>query len=362
MPFNTKQNKSICILPWIHKYRSVGGHESPCCIAENFQNETMQDIRTQMLSDKKPKVCDICYKSESNGGWSRRLEETTKWISKHGAPDIDKPKIQYLDIRFDPTCNMKCKTCNPGSSTLWQKEKGVHYPVNQDSYEEFSKIDKTNLKQVYLAGGEPTFIKKYLDFLNDLYECNPECEVVINSNLKSLSNEWKNVFVKFKNLSLICSCDATDQLGTYIRYPLNWETFEKNVQFAVKNVNHFEFNMVCSNLNTHKIFETCNWMSKYTKNIGLEILSKPEIFSAKSVPKNFRQVYIESIQKLLKFPVSIHKYAKFRNNINYLIKLYSQDNYDSNLHANLFEEIKEQDSHRNLKLKDVDSFLYNWIK
>ena len=137
--FNVKQNKSICVLPWIQEFKSVGGHTAPCCVAKPLKNQTMADIRKQMLQDKSPNACEICYKSERHSNWSHRLEQTATWIKKHGEPDVNNPSIQYVDIRFDPTCNLKCKTCNPGSSTLWQKEKGIKFNINQENYNELEK-------------------------------------------------------------------------------------------------------------------------------------------------------------------------------------------------------------------------------
>ena len=58
---------------------------------------------------------------------------------------------------------------------------------------------KQDLKKIYLAGGEPTYIKNYLSFLRELYKQNPECEVVVNSNLKKLPDAWKIIISKFKN-------------------------------------------------------------------------------------------------------------------------------------------------------------------
>ena len=51
----------------------------------------------------------------------------------------------------------------------------------------------------------------------------------------------------------------------------------------------------------------------------------------------------------------------FRNKVKYLIKKYAESPYDNILHQTLTKEINEQDSHRTLKLQDVDAFLYGWI-
>ena len=211
------------------------------------------------------------------------------------------------------------------------------------------------------CGGEPTYIKGYLSFLQELLLVNPTCEVIINTNLKKLPDAWKKIITAFKNLTVVCSLDAIETLGTYVRYPLGWNEFEQNVKFVSENANFLQFNLVASNLTVHKLFETCNWMKKYSNNINLSILRQPKIFTEYAVPLEQRQTYVNNVKKLMKFPVSVHYAARFRNEINYIIKKYSNSGYVSGLHKKLKEELLEQDSHRSLKLQEVDSFLHSWI-
>ena len=289
------------------------------------------------------------------------MQETNDWLAKFGEPDIENPKLEFVDVRYDPTCNLKCKTCGPHDSTLWQKEKGIKIAVNNQNKDYLNNIDKKMLKKVYLAGGEPTYIKGYLEFLEELYAVNPDCEVIVNTNLKKLPEAWKNIIKKFKNLTVVCSCDAIGTLGTYMRYPLGWEEFEENVKFVSENANFLQFNLVASNLTVHKLYETCTWMKQYSKHINLSILGTPNIFSEEAVPVEHRDVYVDNVKKLLKFPVSIYCATRFRNEVNYLIKKYSTSVYVKALHTKLRQEIADQDSHRSLKLEEVDSFLHSWI-
>ena len=360
--FDTKKNPSICVFPWVHEYRTIRGKTAPCCQGNELQkNETMSLIRQEMLDGIKPRACNTCYKKEAESKWSPRIEETIDWIKKFGEPDIHDPKLEYADIRFDPTCNLKCKTCGPASSTLWQKEKNISIPVNKVNSDHMINIDKKQLKKIYLAGGEPTYVKGYQSFLEELFVVNPLCEVIINTNLKKLTDPWRALIKKFKNLTVICSCDAIESLGAYVRYPLGWDEFKDNVKFVSENANFLQFNLVASNLTSHRLYETCSWMKTFSNSINIQILSEPECFLENAVPVEYRQHYLENIKKLIKFPVSVHYAMNFRSKIQYLIKKYSEATYDELLHRQLLEEINEQDSHRTLKLQDVDTFLYSWI-
>ena len=102
-------------------------------------------------------------------------------------------------------------------------------------------------------------------------------------------------------------------------------------------------------------------MKKFSNSINIIILEEPDLFSERAVPYADRDVYIENIEKLQKFPVSVHYALSFRNKIQYLLKRYHNSVYDEGLHKSLHAEIIEQDSHRSLELQDVDPFLYSWI-
>jgi sulfatase maturation enzyme AslB (radical SAM superfamily) len=292
-----------------------------------------------------------------NNESSPRIRETIDWLKKFGEPDINNPVIQHLDVRNDPTCNLKCKTCGPYASTLWAKEKGV---IVKFPDHDLTKYDKTQLRKIYLAGGEPTYNKSYLEFLNELATVNPACEVMINTNLKSLPEEWKTVISTFKNLTVIISCDAIEDLGCYVRYPLKWNQFEENVKFVSERANFTMFNLVPSNLTVHSIDRTVAWMAKYTNNISLTVVGGDH-WEHRAVPLEHRPRYVESLKKLLKFPVGAWSAHKFRLNLDSLIDKYESNDYDPDLHTRLQTEIAEQDSHRTTQLKDVDPFLHSWI-
>ena len=360
--FDTKNNKAICVLPWIHDFSTIQGAKAPCCYANPLQNnQTMQQVRDQMLAGVQHPACTTCYVKEQKSGWSQRLLETSDWIAKHGEPDTNNPKVNSIDVRFDNTCNLKCKMCGPHSSTLWQKELGIKIKPGTDNKKYFTGMEKKELKKVYMAGGEPTYITTYLEFLEELHEVNPSCEVIINSNLKRLPDRWKDVIKKFQNLTVVCSCDATEKLASYWRYPLQWDEFSDNVRFVSEHANCLEFNLVASNMTTHMIHDTCTWMAKFTKNIVIEIIRQPDHFTEAAVPLHTRKRYIEQIDKIQHFPVALYQAPRFRSVSRWLLKKYHSTPYSPTLHKKLADEIAKQDANRTLKLQEVDHFLNDWI-
>ena len=355
--FNLYKNKAICVLPWVHECYDLGGKQRACCWSSNLDNKNIQDIQQQMLKEEKPTECYKCYEFESHGELSPRITETTNWIKKFGEPDITQTTVQSIHILNDPTCNLKCKTCGPSSSTLWMKEKGlpITFPKNN-----FDKYDLKKLKKINLSGGEPTYNKSYEELCDRLLKENPDCELMITSNLKRLPEKWKEIICTFKNISVIVSCDALNKLGCYVRYPLGWKQFQENVKFVSENANHMHFNLVPSNLVLHKINETTEWMQQFTKNIHLNQIVG-DIWTHLPVPYSHREPYLEALNKITKLKISPSYAPSFRTTVKSYIEKYKQKNHNVVLQETLAKEIAEQDSHRTAQLKDVDPFLYSWI-
>ena len=178
--------------------------------------------------------------------------------------------------------------------------------------------------------------------------------------MKRLPTEWKSIISSFQNLSVIISCDAIHDLGCYVRYPLEWSQFEENVKFVRDNANFTMFNLVASNLTVHSIDKAIKWMNQYSNHISLTVVDG-DIWQHSAVPLKFREVYVQSLEKIVNFPISNWSSHKFRLNCKSLIEKYRSKEYDINLHKKLQQEITEQDSHRKSKLKTVDSFLDSWI-
>ena len=357
--FDLKNNKAICALPFVHQFLDFQGKQRPCCISKQLTDgRTMDDVRGEMLKGVRPKECEICYSNEDKKQSSQRIIQTVKHIKrdKISSPDCD---IISIDFRNDQTCNLKCKYCGPWASTLWQKEKGM--VENTTSYKELDRVDKSKLKYVYLAGGEPTLSDRYITFINELTAVNPDCEITINSNLNRLSDEWKDTIKKCNNICFIMSCEATEMLGSYLRYPLNWEKFESNVEFVVKNTNFSYFNLVGNCLNLHVLDKTINWMCGHTKNVSLQILKTPIHYQIYAIPKEHRKPYIESVKKTMGITLDSYVAYQFKDNLRWFEDALSEDNYDKSLHEALKRDILEQDNHRHISLSEADPFLYEWV-
>ena len=146
---------TYCPLPWQHLATHPHGGVTTCCIsdhtdglnrARNFKgeydeflslnNQTIEqhmnsdyykEVRKQMLNNEMPKACMRCYNEEDNGIRSKRDHEksvfpqnSANWASgitrEDGSIDMD---LRFVELRLGNVCNVRCRTCNPASSSKW---------------------------------------------------------------------------------------------------------------------------------------------------------------------------------------------------------------------------------------------------
>ena len=91
---NSQKNKSdtFCILPWVHIATAATGEVRLCCEASGrinngnrpfrlgtdsiddvWNSESMKETRRKMLAGERVDQCDKCYKTEAEGGKSKRI-------------------------------------------------------------------------------------------------------------------------------------------------------------------------------------------------------------------------------------------------------------------------------------------------
>ena len=139
------ENKTFCMYPWIHLHAFPTGEAYPCCHAEmkpgvvgNCRTQTlkeiwngqpMQQLRDDMLNERKNPACVRCYEQEASGFFSGR-RSANKHHGHHireiyttdstGANDV--MVLTYWDIRFSNLCNLRCRSCGHIFSSQWYQD------------------------------------------------------------------------------------------------------------------------------------------------------------------------------------------------------------------------------------------------
>lgn len=283
-----KHGKHFCVLPWVHFHSWPDGRVMPCCIADSnkpvaninnnesviqmMNSEDYKKMRTQMLNDEPVEACKRCYDLELMGTWTmrqshnkRRGLEYVKDISETTKDDgeITEFKMKYMDLRFSSICNMKCRSCGPGCSSLWAQEFVDRMGTDEyekyfgtrkiviNASEEMSFMNKLkpylkDVLEVYFAGGEIIITPEHYECLDYWIEngLNEQIELTYTTNFSSLKFKDKDLigyWKKFPKLKIWASLDADGDVAELIRKGTDWDRIVKNIRAVKEQVPHAEF-------------------------------------------------------------------------------------------------------------------------
>lgn len=265
------QLDSFCAAPWIHSHVEAMGTRRLCCIARSapdelssvshaeFANsEYMKGIRRQMMSGVLPDDCTSCavpakkevYRLYFNSRFSHHLDAIRGATRDDGSTSAP---VVSLDYRGH-TCNLKCRTCGPWSSSSWLKVRnenelrlrtlayGSDLRVLEDSISrspyqrEFLEVVKNHpIEELYFAGGEPLASPEHhrvLDHLIETGRCR-EIHLAYNTNLSlghATIEKWIARIRQFRSVYIGCSIDGVREVAEYIRTGLQFDRFEANLR------------------------------------------------------------------------------------------------------------------------------------
>jgi sulfatase maturation enzyme AslB (radical SAM superfamily) len=153
--------------------------------------------------------------------------------------------------------------CGPENSNLIEKEYktiGIYENNTPIEYTDFNFIEFTNLKKLYVAGGEPTAMPEFYEFLRScIDQNNTSFEFVVNTNAVKFSKKLLNLFAQFSNLQFIVSIDGLDSVNHYIRWPSEWKTIINNVHDLKKQGHIVSLNTTVSIYNISNLYLLLNF-------------------------------------------------------------------------------------------------------
>lgn len=273
---------TFCPAPFFSYYIDTNNTLAACCIhntanerdfidrplAELYNRDFFKNLRRDLLTGVKNKICDRCWKTEEISANSLR-SGMLDWFKFWEASDrirssinedysLTDPTINYIDVRFDNTCNLRCRSCLSHYSTSWyaeekaMKTQGVipnsHAPVQfTNSTLTVNELKPTldTCRRIYFAGGEPMVTPQHYEILQYLIDKGrTDIEIYYNTNFSKLTHGkhdaielWKH----FKDVTIGASLDGSRERGEYARKNISWQQVEKNRQRMIKEVPHVRF-------------------------------------------------------------------------------------------------------------------------
>lgn len=337
---------SFCVLPWNHLATHPHGTASLCCVSDHeaardmawnarelldlhlhsidelLNSESFRKVRLQMLRGEEPPVCHGCFDGERAGLESKRQRETALYgltIDQARAatsPDgAIAPDLQYIELRLGNICNLKCRTCNPASSSKWHGdyaalERKLGFLTAYDTAADFSWPESEafwnrllevspRLSVLYLNGGEPMLIRRHWDFLRRLVELDRARDVTIeySTNMTGIPAEAFALWRHFRKVVIKASIDDLAERNHYIRHPTEWALVERTLEQlrAAGGVELFVLQTV-SAMNFYYLDEFYSWADERQLQVAHNLVTDPSYLGPLALPLSVRRRALDKLR------------------------------------------------------------------
>ena len=200
----------------------------------------LKHLKEKNLAGQWDNDCYNCQNLEGAGIHSFR-QGMNDGLEIYGKTDLSGPA--RIDIMFDISCNLACRTCGTHSSTYWQKHLQSigewHAPIftprsKQEVLSTLATIDLTNLRQVVFCGGETLLGQEYWDVARWLTSAVPDSKnnltICFQTNgTQTISPRNFDIIEACKLVKLHVSIDGIEQRFEYLRWPAKWHEVSNNV-------------------------------------------------------------------------------------------------------------------------------------
>jgi MoaA/NifB/PqqE/SkfB family radical SAM enzyme len=327
---------TFCSLPWRHLATHPDGGVTLCCVsdhtngmsrAKNYNPKTFlnlnensieeivnsdyfKEVRLQMLNNEIPESCKRCFDEEKAGVRSKRMEENEKFsFTKNHAHEITADdgtipvNFNFVELRLGNLCNLKCRTCNPNSSTKWM----IPYQRMQSELKFVTQYDKKisttwtedekfwedlyrhsdDLELIYVNGGEPTLVEKHWKYLENLIDKKLNEKIVLwyNINMTNIPDKLLSLWKKFKKVQITCSIDDLYERNDYIREGSDWNTIIDNLE-KLQNEKwlHLSVCQTISWMNVYYINDFIKFMKNRNLHVHMNYVYDPHFLSLQCLP------------------------------------------------------------------------------
>ena len=372
-------NPYFCPMPWSGMMYNFDGQVKNCIRSAgklgSIKEQSIQEIlvdnnmsrQNQIVNQQPVPTCHTCYDLEHGNKGFDIISDRVFYIRelKHTPPAVYTPgnfDLQAIDVRWTNLCNFACVYCSPQFSSKWAGElQLVQQGPTQTQIDHFKQYvfdHATQLKHVYLAGGEPLLMKENLELLLLLKKVNPDVNLRINTNLSKVDTHVFDLICEFENVHWTVSVETIEQEFEYIRYGGTWAGFKDNLT-VIKNLNHkISFNMLHFLLNYQSIFDCVDYLKSldfHNNSFIIGALLEPEYLNIRHLPDcvlhSLKHTLEEKINQQPKYLLE----KSYRNMLSYL-----NQPFNKNL-AGSIEKLQVLDQRRGLDSKTIFQNLYNLI-
>jgi MoaA/NifB/PqqE/SkfB family radical SAM enzyme len=302
---------TICPLPWMHLEISNNGAVRPCCAYEGvigsvlttpindvFNNDTMTNLRADMLAGNKPKECRHCWDNERHGVTSLRQRHNAQYDVQFKSTWVNDPTIRSLDLNAGIVCNFKCRICAPESSSLWAAEEladtkdvirinrlkeivreGQWFDDNQKFVEQVISMLPV-LENLDIYGGEPFLLKNLPGLLERAVATGDAKHIRLhfNSNGSIFPERLIPLFNEFMDVDIALSIDDIGERFEYQRGGA-WSDIEANIdRYRAAGIDVYIYPTI-NVQNIYYVDELYAWAESKDLRFTLNVLKYPNYLS-----------------------------------------------------------------------------------
>lgn len=368
-------NRAFCPVPWTSIMYNFDGTVKNCIRSAepigNIQDNDIEQIlgrdyliKADMQAGQKFARCNPCYDLETDKNNFNIISDRVFYLKElrdvdNTLYDTNNFDLHTVDIRWSNLCNFACVYCGPEFSSKWASENEVSILTPRDQqvekFKQYIFERATQLKHVYLAGGEPLLMKENLEFLELLKRVNPNVNLRINTNLSKVDTRIFGLACEFKNVHWIVSAETIESEYEYIRYGGVWQDFVNNLNI-IKQLDHkISFNMLHFLLNHFSIFECVDYLSGqgfHNNSFIIGALIGPPYLNIRHLPESV----LNSVKKILSDRIAKHPGYLLENGYQNMLKHLDQP-FEKDLTGS-FEKIADMDQRRKLDSRAIFKDLY----
>jgi MoaA/NifB/PqqE/SkfB family radical SAM enzyme len=281
---------TVCAIPWTHLEIQNDGGITPCCMTSGstlgnikhttleqaFSGKDLLELRREFLAGDRPKICRGCWKAEEKNLTSIRMHNIKRLKKDFLLKYLDHPQLATIDIKFNNTCNFKCRICGPSNSSLFalenQKFRGIPL-VTQDNWSESENFvnqitsQLPTIHNIDMFGGEPFLIKKFANVLKLAVDRDYAKNIRLHYN--SNGSVWPEHFLPYwPSFKLVDIHFSIDAIGNQFELQRGgkWQEVENNIlrlrDLKLPNLS-ISLMPTIGSMNVYYIDQVYNWATKH---------------------------------------------------------------------------------------------------